>query len=46
MTIKHDCLNCNHHQEHEALQEQCPNCGFYCYYIESEQEDYNHEHDN
>ena len=43
MTIKHDCLNCKHHQEHESLIEQCPNCGFYSYYTQEESETYDNE---
>ena len=30
--IKHECLNCNHTEEHQRLVEVCPNCGFYSYY--------------
>ena len=32
---QHECLNCNHVEVHETVQEQCPNCNFLCYYTKS-----------
>jgi len=34
--IKHECLNCNHSEEHQRLVEVCPNCRFYSYYTKEE----------
>ena len=32
---QHECLNCNYVGVHETVQEQCPECGFLCYYTKS-----------
>jgi len=43
---QHECLNCNHVEMHETVQEQCPNCNFLCYYTKSVIDELDEEIDN